>query len=148
MATSKRSKSKRSKRSKSKTSKRSESKASKRTRRSGSKNRTRRSRSRAKQRTIKGRENYKLLFQGEPFYQEPDSELEAGWYPVQTTRDHSVISKCVEIQMIGLEIGKVLDRDSSGNTKRARIHPRFWTPEEREQFVQMHAQELVLEEVG
>ena len=144
MATSKRSKSKRSKRSKSKTSKRSESKASKRSRRSGSKNRTRRSRSRAKQRTIKGRENYKLLFRGKPFYQEPDSEPEAGWYPVHTTWDDSVISKCVEIQMIGLGVDTVLDRDS---TKPARIHPRFWTPKERQQFVEMHAQELVLDDV-
>ena len=153
MATSKRSKSKRSKRSKSKTSKRSESKASKRSRRSGSKNRTRRSRSRAKQRTIKGRENYKL-------YQDPDSdELEADrWYPVQTT-DHSateVLRKCEQIQMIGLEkdgvlLDRIASRDSLGNTRRKRIHPQFWTPEEREQFVQTYAQEylnnLVLEDV-
>ena len=53
--------------------------------------------------------------------------------------------------MTGLEVGTVLDRDSAGRTKPARIHPRFWTPEEREQFVAKHAQEylnnLVLEDV-
>ena len=139
MATSKRSKSKRSKRSKSKTSKRSESKASKRSRRSGSKNRTRRSRSRAKQRTIKGRENYKLLFRGKPFYQEPDSEPG----PDYTPEDDLDIGKCVEIQMIGLGVDKVLDRDP---TRPPRIHPRFWTPTERKQFVAKHAQ-LVVEDV-
>ena len=142
MATSKRSKSKRSKRSKSKTSKRSESKASKRSRRSGSKNRTRRSRSRAKQRTIKGRENYKMLFKGKRFYQAPGPEP-GGW----TLEDEEDIATCVDIQMTALEVEQVLDRDSAGRTKPARIHPRFWTREEREQFVAKHAQELPVEDV-
>ena len=143
MATSKRSKSKRSKRSKSKTSKRSESKASKRSRRSGSKNRTRRSRSRAKQRTIKGRENYIMLFQGKPFYQAPGPEP-GGWTLEDEEDDHwRMIATCVHIQTTGLDVGKVLDRDA----KPARIHPRFWTPEEREQFVAKHAQELPVEDV-
>ena len=121
MATSKRSKSKRSKRSKSKTSKRSESKASKRSRRSGSKNRTRRSRSRAKQRT--GRENYHSegLVYNAPAANDvwPNHE-----------RDQKDIELCQRIQ----NEHPHLDREEGG-----RIHPQFWTSKQRKQFIQTHA---------
>jgi hypothetical protein len=82
-----------------------------------------------------------MLFQGKPFYQAPGPE--PGGWTLEDEEDEEDIATCVNIQMKALDVGQVLDRDA----KPARIHPRFWTREERKQFVQMHPQELVVEDV-